>query len=58
MKPTSSYKMSNTTKAMLRLMKGTDAQRNGWKRAFIDAELAAEAAKRTSQKRSRDDHQE
>jgi len=56
MKPTSSYKMSNATKSMLRLMKGTNEQRNGWKRAFIDAELCAEQAKRTAGKRSRDDN--
>ena len=58
MKPTSTYKMSGKTKAILRLMKGTKEQRDGWKRAFIDAELCEEHARRTSGKRQRDESPE
>jgi hypothetical protein len=59
LKPTSSYKMSGPTKTMLALGKFKNAeQRNGWKRAMIDAELTAEHAKKTSGKRSKDDTKE
>ena len=54
MKPTASYKMSGATKTMLASPRLTAEQRNGWKRAMIDAELTAEHAKRTAGKRSKD----
>jgi hypothetical protein len=42
LKPTSSYKMSKTTKASLALSKFKDEhQRGAWKRAMVQAELAA-----------------
>ena len=42
LKPTASYKMSKPTKTSLALGRFTSQeQRNGWKRAMIQAELAA-----------------
>jgi hypothetical protein len=59
MKPTASYKMSKPTKTMLALGAFRDAHdRNAWKRAMIGAELAAEHARRTAGKRSKDDSKE
>ena len=54
MKPTSSFRLSKTTKRMVALMRGTDADRNHYKRMMIDAELTAEHAKKTAGKKSRD----
>ena len=39
---------------MVALMRGTDADRNHYKRMMIDAELTAEHAKKTAGKKSRD----
>jgi hypothetical protein len=45
-KPNKDFRLSKTSKRMLALMKGvTDEQRNGWKRMFIQAELAEKEAK-------------
>lgn len=42
LKPTSTYKMSKTTKASLALSKfKSKEQRDQWKRAMIDAELCS-----------------
>ena len=47
--------MSGATKTMLASTRfKTAEQRNGWKRAMIDAEVTAEHAKRTAGKRSKD----
>ena len=54
LKPTASFKLSKSTKRILALGHMTTEQRNGWKRAMIDAELSAEQAQKTSGKRSRD----
>jgi hypothetical protein len=40
LKPTKTYKMSNATKNLLGSIKNKE-QRDGWKRMFIQAELAA-----------------
>ena len=53
-KTSASFKLSKTAKRTVALMKGTQEQRNGWKRMFIEAEHAAEIAKRTAGKRSKD----
>lgn len=45
MKPNKDFKLSKTSKRIIALTKGTDEQRNGWKGAFIQAELAEKAAK-------------
>jgi len=51
MKPTSTYKMSKTTKRSLALSKfTTEDQRHSWRRAMIDAELSAESARRSNSK--------
>ena len=50
--------MSGLTKIMLASTRLSTEQRNGWKRAMIDAELCAEHAKRTAGKRSKDDNKE
>ena len=56
MKPTSSFKLSKTTKRSLALGHfKSEEQRNSWKRAMIDAELSAEHAKKTAGKRSKED---
>ena len=55
MKPTSNYKMSKPTKTSLALGRFTsNEQRSAWKRAMIGAELAAEHARKTAGKRSKD----
>ena len=55
LKPTASFKLSKTAKRMVALMRGTtQANRDGWKRMFIEAELSAEHARRTSGKKSKD----
>ena len=41
MKPGKTFKLSKTTKRMMALMGGTDADRNQYKRMMIDAELCA-----------------
>lgn len=52
MKPDKNYRMSSTTKAMLALGKFKDAhQRGQWKRAMIDAELTADAARKAPLKK-------
>ena len=53
-KTSASFKLSKTAKRMIGLMGGSAEQRNGWKRLFIEAEHAAEIAKRTAGKRSKD----
>jgi hypothetical protein len=51
MKPTSTYKMTKTTKRSLALGKfKNEQQRHDWKRAMIGAELAAESARRSNGK--------
>ncbi len=51
MKPTSTYKMTKTTKRSLALGRfKTEHQRHEWKRAMIGAELAAESARRSNGK--------
>ena len=46
LKPNKDFRLSKPAKRMLALMKNvTEEQRNGWKRAFIQAELAEKAAK-------------
>ena len=51
MKPTANYKMSRSVKTSLALMKGTNEQRNSWKRAMIDAELTAQYQPRREKSR-------
>jgi hypothetical protein len=51
----SNFKLSKTFKRMVALTKGTEDQRNGWKRMFIDAQHASEQAAVQSKKRSKDD---
>ena len=53
-KTNASFKLGKQFKTMIALTKGTNEQRNGWKRLFIDAEHSAEVAKRTAGKRSKD----
>ena len=53
-KTNASFKLGKQFKTMVALTKGTNEQRNGWKRLFIDAEHSAEVAKRTAGKRSKD----
>lgn len=49
------FRLSKTFKRMVALMKGTQEQRNGWKRMFIDAQHAAETAVIQSKRRSKED---
>jgi hypothetical protein len=49
------FKLSKSFKRMVALMKGTEEQRNGWKRMFIDAQHTAETAVIQSKRRSKDD---
>jgi hypothetical protein len=52
LKPTSNYRMSKTLKASLALSKFKDLdQRHAWKRAMIQAELAAAIQPRPSKDR-------
>jgi RecA/RadA recombinase len=51
----STFKLGKQFKTMVALTKGTNEQRNGWKRMFIDAEHSAEIAKLQSKRRSKDD---
>ena len=45
MKPTKDFRLSKTSKRMIGLMRGkTKEERDGWKRTFIQAELAEKAA--------------
>ena len=44
------FKLSKTAKRMVALMKGTQEQRNGWKRMFIDAEYSASIVPKVSKK--------
>ena len=53
-KTNGTFRLSGTFKRMVALTKGTDEQRNGWKRMFIDAQHSAEVAKIMSKKFSRD----
>jgi hypothetical protein len=46
------FKLNGAYKRMIALMKGTQEQRNGWKRMFIDAQHSAEVAAIQSKKRS------
>jgi hypothetical protein len=48
------FKLSKTFKRMVALMKGTQEQRNGWKRMFIDAQHSAEIAALQSRKSKKD----
>lgn len=50
MVPDKNFKMSKTTKRMVALMKGTDAERAQFKRMMIDAQLSAESARRAALK--------
>jgi hypothetical protein len=55
LKATSSYKMSKPLKTSLALSHfSSNEQRSAWKRAMIGAELAAEHARRTAGKRTKD----
>ena len=59
LKPTANYKMSSALKTALALGKYRNAEdRNAWKRAMIGAELAAEHARKTAGKRSKEDSKE
>ncbi len=49
-KTNASFKLSKTAKRMVALMKGTQEQRNGWKRMFIDAEYSASIVPKTTRK--------
>ena len=52
MKADKNFRMSSTTKAMLALGKFKDAHERGqWKRAMIQAQLAAEAARKAPLKK-------
>ena len=53
-KTNSSFKLNGAYKRMIALTKGSQEQRNGWKRMFIDAQNSAEIAARTSGKRQKD----
>lgn len=44
-KPNKEFRLSKTSKRMIALMGGNKEQRDGWKRAYIQAELAEKAAK-------------
>jgi hypothetical protein len=45
-KPTKDFRLSKSAKRVIALMNGASTeQRNGWKRMFIQAELAEKAAK-------------
>jgi hypothetical protein len=49
MKPTSTFKLSKTTKRMVALMKGSTAeQRNQYKNMMIQAELASKIVIKTA----------
>lgn len=50
MHPDKNFKMSKTTKRMIAMMRGTDADRALFKRMMIDSQLAAESARRSSLK--------
>ena len=54
-KTNGTFRLSGTFKRMVALTKGTDAQRSGWKRMFIDAQHSAEIAKLQSKRRSKED---
>ena len=53
-KTNGTFRLSGTFKRMVALTKGTDAQRSGWKRMFIDAQHSAEVAKLQTRKSSKD----
>jgi hypothetical protein len=56
LKPDKNFKMAKETKSMLALMPFRNQEdRNSFKRAMINAQLAEEAAKRTSIKRDKED---
>jgi hypothetical protein len=48
------FRLSKTFKRMVALMKGTQEQRNGWKRMFIDAQHSAEIAAVQSKKNKKE----
>ena len=51
-KTSSTFKLSGKYKRIIALTKGTQEQRNGWKRMFIDAQHSEEIARIQSKKRS------
>jgi hypothetical protein len=52
-KPTKTFKLSKTTKRIIALMKGASAeQRNSFKRAMIQAQLAGEMPARREKERN------
>lgn len=56
LKADKNFRMSGTTKAMLALMPWRNAEdRNSFKRAMVNAQLAEEAARKQSLKRERNE---
>jgi hypothetical protein len=49
-KTNGTFKLGKEFKTMIALTKGSQEQRNGWKRMFIDAQHSAEIAKIMSKK--------
>ena len=59
MKTTSTFKLNKTVKTMLATGRfRSQEDRNGFKRAMIDAQNSAERQSRVSQKRNKDSEQE
>ena len=59
MKTTSTFKLSKTVKTMLATGRfRSQEDRNGFKRAMIDAQVSGEMQSRNSQKRSKDGERE
>jgi hypothetical protein len=55
-KPNSDFKLSKPAKTMIALMGGkTKEQRDGWKRAFIQSELAEKAARNAKYRENKGD---
>ena len=52
-KTNASFRLSGAFKRMIALTPGSQEQRNGWKRMFIDAQHSAEIAKVMSKKNSK-----
>lgn len=50
MVPDKNFRMSKTTKRMIALMGGTDADRAQFKKMMIDAQLSSESAKKAALK--------
>ena len=53
-KTNATFKLGKPYKTAIALMKGTQEQRNGWKRMFIDAQHSAEVAKLTSKRSNKE----